>query len=201
MKISKDIVKASVHYVSNYVSSYLHPNFTYHNIVHAAYVAKAVNTLCTVMDVKEHQKNVLLLSAWFHDLGFTKNIEGHEEAGAELAQNFLRAKSIDEDDITAVRRCILSTRYPQGPTMLLEEIICDADLMYLGHKSYLITSAQLRKEWELTRYMTYNDAEWYKLNIHFVTAHHFHTPYCRSYMEERKKRNVELLERMLVSVN
>jgi predicted metal-dependent HD superfamily phosphohydrolase len=201
MKIDTDIIKISARYVSNYFSNYLDPNFTYHNILHTTYVAKAVNALCTIMEVNEHQRNVLLLSAWFHDLGFAVNIEGHEQAGAELAKDFLQGRHVAEEDIAAVKTCILSTHYPQKPTTLLQEIICDADLMYLGDNNYFTTSARLRKEWELTKAITYRDAEWYRLNIHFVSTHHFHTTYCRSHTEEKKNKNVKILENLLLSAN
>jgi predicted metal-dependent HD superfamily phosphohydrolase len=199
MKINPYIVKASARYVSTYFSTYLDTNFTYHNIVHTTYVAKAVHTLCCDMNISAHQNRILSVSAWFHDLGFTQCIEGHEEAGAELAGNFLESKGIDQEDIATVKACILSTHYPQQPTKLLEKIICDADLMYLGDKCYLKTSALLRKEWELTKAITYTDSEWYQLNIQFVSAHHFHTRYCLTHIEKKKTKNVRLLENMLRS--
>jgi hypothetical protein len=76
----------------------------------------------------------------------------------------------------------------------LQKIICDADLMYLGDRNFFKTSDGLRKEWELTRHVTYSDMEWYKLNLNFVSSHHFHTTYCVSSVEKKKDKNVKLIE-------
>jgi predicted metal-dependent HD superfamily phosphohydrolase len=200
MKIDSQIVKDSARYISNYFSNYLDSSFTYHNMVHTTYVTKAVHTLCSVMGVGEHQMKVLSVSAWFHDLGFTQCIEGHEEAGAALAETFLKGNGIDQEDIAIVKSCILSTHYPQQPNNLLEEIICDADLMYIGDQCYFKTSALLRKEWERTKGIDYTDAEWYQLNIQFLSAHHFHSWYCLSLVEKEKNKKVKLLENWLESI-
>ena len=199
MKINTDIVKASARYVSNYFSKNLDAKFLYHNLSHTTYVVKAVNTLCRVMGVDEHQKKVLLVSAWFHDLGFTQQIEGHERIGAKLADEFLKLNGVDEEDIAIVKSCILSTYYPQKPTTLLEELLCDADLMHLGDKDFLITANLLRKEWELTKAITYSDTQWNKANIQFVSAHHFHTWYCHNNVEKKKNKNIKLLAGKLQS--
>jgi predicted metal-dependent HD superfamily phosphohydrolase len=199
VKINTDIVKASVRFVSNYSSKNSDTKFLYHNLSHTTNVVKAANTLCTVMGVDEHQKKVLLVSAWFHDLGYTQQIEGHERIGAKLAEEFLNLNGVNEEDIAIVKSCILSTYYPQKPTTFLEEILCDADLMYLGDEDFFITSALLRKEWELTKAVTYSDMQWNKATIQFLSSHHFHTEYGQNNVEKKKNKNIKLLADWLQS--
>lgn len=193
MKTNENIVAASAAYVNDYFSKNLNPAFLYHNFSHTAQVAKAVSTLCTAMRINRHQKKLLLIAAWFHDLGFTRQIDDHEKEGARLAEEFLRANEMEEEDIETVKSCIQATSYPQKPTTLLQQIICDADLMYLGGKDFIKISNLLRKEWELTRSITYTDIEWYWSSIRFASAHHFHTPYCAVKVERGKNKNIRLL--------
>lgn len=193
MKINADIVRASATYASEYISKNLDEKFCYHNLSHTQYVVKAVDTLCSLMRPDIHQKQLLLIAAWFHDAGYTKQIEDHEVAGAQIATDFLRANHVEEEDIAIVRSCILATFYPQKPMTFLEKMLCDADLIYLGDKNFLTISELLRKEWALTKSITYTDVAWYKANIQFLSAHHFHTLFCINEVSKEKNKNVECL--------
>ena len=51
--------------------------------------------------------------------------------------------------IAIVKAAILATEFPQKPSTLLEEILCDADFSHLGDKDYLEKNQLLRLEWEL----------------------------------------------------
>lgn len=194
MHINPSVVKAAATYVNSYFKTHLNGSFLYHNPLHTRYVVKAAAKLCEVTGVGAKKKSILLTAAWFHDLGFTVQIEGHERAGAALAEDFLKAKGIDENDITLVKACILATCYPQEPTNLLEDILCDADLLYLGDACFFSMSEALRQEWYLTRGMTYTDEEWCKQNIRFLSAHRFQTPYGASVTEGGKQQNISWLK-------
>ena len=198
MKINIDILEAAAKYVTGYFAHKLDSKFTYHNCSHTGYVVRSVKKLCAIMKVKEHEMNLLSVAAWFHDLGFTKQIEGHEQIGAQLAEEFLLANKVDEKEITLVKSCILATRYPQYPTTILEQIICDADLMYLGDKDFFKISANLRQEWEFTKSITYSDADWYRMNLNFISFHRFHTRYAFSNVERQRNKTVKILEMKLI---
>ena len=60
------------------------------------------------------------------------DIEHHEAQSAVLAEIFLRLHNVANEDIDAVKACILATQMPQKPVTLLDKIICDADLFHLG---------------------------------------------------------------------
>lgn len=197
MKTDKKIARLASQYAVDCFSNNLPKDFYYHDILHTVYVRDAVNALCKELGASEHQRQILTVAAWFHDLGFTQCMDGHEETGANMAEQFLSAHEVDESDIVIVRSCVLSTYYPQKPTTFLEKILCDADLMYLGSDDFLMFSNLLRREWELTKSLRFTDEEWYKLNIRFVSNHHFHTPYCQEITEKGKAQNVELLMELL----
>ena len=200
MKINTEIVKESARYVSDYFSKNLDPKFTYHNLSHTIYVVKAAEMLCEAMKVNNHHKKILLVAAWFHDLGYTQQIDSHETAGAFIAEKFLSEKNVDKEDIDLVKCCILSTHYPQKPATRLEEILCDADMMHLSDKAFIDAAALLRKEWEFVKGKKYTDEEWYNLNVQFVSAHQYHTSYGIKNLESHKNKNVKRLSSNLEEV-
>src|SRR5262245_728645 len=116
MKINTEIVRESARYVGDYLSMNLDSKFVYHNLAHTAYVVRATEILCDAMKVSNHQKKMLLVAAWFHDVGYTQQTDYHETVGASIAEKFLAEKNVENDDIQVVKSCILSTRCPQRPT-------------------------------------------------------------------------------------
>lgn len=201
MKINTAIVELASVYVAELFSAKLEAGYCYHNISHAGNVAKAANDMASGMKLTNHQRNILLTAAWFHDIGYIWKIEGHEETGADVAAAFLADNDIDMEDILAVRACILSTRYPQQPANLLEQIICDADLAHLGEKEFFDKTALVREEWRLTRELNYTDGEWHALNLEFMTKHNYHTIYCRKQYEKRKRKNIKQVTELLEEQN
>ncbi|HEV8503871.1 MAG TPA: Pycsar system effector family protein, partial [Chitinophagaceae bacterium] len=175
--------------------------FTYHNLSHTLYVVKAAEMIATSMNIESRQKKILLVAAWFHDVGYTQQIDNHETAGAVIAEKFLLEKNVDSEDIETVKSCILSTHYPQKPDSILESILCDADMMHLSDKAFIDVGVSLRMEWELTKARKFTDEEWYDLNIQFVSAHKYHTSFAIKNLESHKNKNLKKLSSRLNAVD
>jgi len=193
MKINNEIVKESSKYVSDYLSINLDSKFTYHNLSHTMYVVKAAEMIASSMKIESHQKKILLVAAWFHDTGYTRQTDNHETAGASIAEKFLVEKKVDDEDIEIVKSCILATRCPQKPDSILQSILCDADMMHLSDKAFMDIGFSLRMEWEMTKDKKFTDEEWYDLSIQFVTAHRYHTSFAVKNLEEHKNKNLKKL--------
>ena len=56
----------------------------------------------------------------------------HEETGVEIAGAILPHFDYTEEQIQKINELIMVTKLPPRPKNLLEQIICDADLDYLG---------------------------------------------------------------------
>ncbi len=203
MRINNEIVKAAEAHVREHLSKNLDEKFTYHNLAHTVRVVKAAELLCEALDIDKQGRKILAVSAWFHDIGYTKQTDNHETEGASQAEKFLRGFNVDEEQISTIKSCILATRYPQKPQNLLQEILCDADMIHLGDKKFAEASLLLRKEWELTKTLHFSDAKWYETNISFLSGHHFHTSYCIENAESKKLKNIQRLTKQLraISVN
>lgn len=201
MKITNQIIAEAAEYVSRLLSGELKKEFCYHNFLHTLYVVNKTDMLCDATGVTKHDKKILLTAAWFHDTGYTIRIDGHEQAGALIAQNFLRSQNIDAEDIAMVKACILATQYPQQPANQLEQIICDADMLHLSEPGFMERSELLRQEWLATKDKAFTDKEWYELNIDFLNNHSFQTPYCTEHFNKGKSKNLKVLTTKLEAVN
>jgi len=200
MKINNQIVEESARYICDYLSTGLDSKFSYHNLSHTIYVVKAVEMLSSALAVSNHDKKILLVAAWFHDSGYTQQIDNHEMAGASIAEKFLAEKGVDKEDISEVTACILSTHCPQKPMGRLQEILCDADMMHLSDKTFIEASMLLRKEWEVTKNRKYTDDEWYLLNMEFILTHQYHTSFGVKNFESRKNKNIKRLSSKLKEI-
>jgi predicted metal-dependent HD superfamily phosphohydrolase len=193
MKITSEIVALSAKYVCDYYAKYFDWRFTYHNLTHTTRVVSSVDKLCKKLSVRGRQKRIVEVAGWFHDTGYSRQIQGHETIGGELANNFLKDHHIDEEEIAQVRSCILSTHYPQHPCSQLEQILCDADLMHLAARDLSDVMENLRLESHTIKRKDFSDREWLILNIKFLSAHHFHTSYGKQILEKSKEENCQIL--------
>jgi len=200
MKITGQIQQQAAEHVRVYLTNKLSQLYCYHNLQHTENVINAINEIADGMRLNDQQRMILLVAGWFHDVGYVSKIEGHEQLGARMAERFLKEKKVDAEDIRQVKSCILSTMYPQHPESILEQVICDADLLHLGQKDFLHKSALLREEWSLTTKVTYTDDQWHGLNLEFISKHVFHTEYCKENYDKRKNKHILFLTKLLKEI-
>lgn len=110
-------------------------------------------------------------------------------------QKYLEAKGVEKKIIDTIKGCILATRLPHSPTLLLEEIICDADTYNLGTEDFFKTDRLLKKEFEL-RNNTSPD-NWDKQTLELLEKHKYFTSCCRDKLEKGKQKNIEVLRTLL----
>jgi putative nucleotidyltransferase with HDIG domain len=172
----------------------------YHNFTHSAEVAKVAEEIADALGVNENDKEVLLIAAWFHDLGHTEICEGHEDIGIEMAVNFLKENNYPESDIDKVVSLINATRMPRNPKNTLEEIICDADLHHLGTNNYEHKAELYRNELEAQKGCKISETDWLKGNLEFLKKHKFFTTYAKERFETQKNINYIKSEKKLNKV-
>ena len=131
MKINSIIIRDAGRYVTEYLSLHLKKEYRYHSYTHTVEVVSASEKITGELNLSKHETRILVTAAWFHDTGYTEGMENHEATGASIAENFLKEKGVDDTDIEKVKACIMATLYPQKPQMLIEQILCDADLAHL----------------------------------------------------------------------
>lgn len=197
MKITHEIQQQAAEHVRVFLTNKLSQQYCYHNLQHTENIIEAINEIADGVQLNDQQRLILLVAGWFHDIGYVSKIEDHEQEGACMAERFLEDNKVDAEDISKVKSCILSTRYPQHPESILEQVICDADLLHLGKKNFLDKTALIREEWSLTRNLNYTDEQWHALNLEFISKHVFHTAYCKENYDKRKNKNIDFIAKLM----
>lgn len=156
---------------------HLSPSLTYHNINHTIDVVNQSHVIAKNIGVTEAQPlRILKAAALFHDTGFLKVYKDHEEASCVLADNILPAYGYSPQEIAHINEVIMATKIPQSPRDVLGEILCDADLDYLGREDFFIIGRQLKAEW-FWHDMIKTEEEWQQKQLRFLNFHQYFTSY------------------------
>jgi predicted metal-dependent HD superfamily phosphohydrolase len=165
--------------VLTFLEKNLDPKLTYHNLAHTMDVMEQVERIA--IGEKVASKNDILLlkvAALFHDTGFLDVYKHHEERSCEIMLEHVKKGDLTEAEVELVKGMIMATKIPQTPHNKLEEIICDADLDYLGRNDFKPISDGLRDEFLLFGVIK-SEADWDPLQIRFFEAHTYFTKTCQ----------------------
>ena len=77
-------------YVFSLLNKDLDRKFVYHNLEHTQRVVKSIKELTEHIKIDELASENLQIAAWFHDTGFIKTTENHEEESVQIAAAFLK---------------------------------------------------------------------------------------------------------------
>jgi predicted metal-dependent HD superfamily phosphohydrolase len=104
-------------------------------------------------------------------------------------------------EIEKVCELIMATKIPQSPKCHLSEIICDADLDYLGRDDFYIWSAKLKEEW-LNYAIIKDEDDFFLRQLKFLNLHRYHTHDAQKRREPMKQlRLQELLGTNLIRLS
>ncbi len=170
--------------------AYLH----YHNADHTKEVIASTETLAYAEEVSERDLIILKTAALFHDCGFLETYTDHEEISCDMAKKWLPQFGYSHDVIDEICELILATKLPQKPKTKLAEIICDADLYYLGTDKYFSGANKLYKELHEAGFVK-NREEWRKEEIKFVEGHHYFTATAQKKLNSNLKKTLLQLKK------
>lgn len=189
------------HYALERLEHELPPTIFYHSLFHTRDdVVPAVEQLAELEGIQGEELLCLQTAAYFHDLGHIENSADHEERSARIAREVLPDMGYTPLQIELIAQLIMSTKLPQNPVTLLEEIIVDADMDSLGRNDFLKTSLDLKTELEAAGLILTNQ-EWYSRQRNFLRQHRYFTASARHLRDEGKQRNIELLEQLIAEVH
>jgi uncharacterized protein len=172
----------------------LSPELKYHCFEHTLDVYEQSKIIAEAEGVTDPEQLYLLqIAALYHDSGFLYIYQGHEEVGCELADIELPSFGINDQQLSIIKEIIMATKIPQTPKNKLEEIICDADLDYLGRDDYDIINQKLHHEFLKEGYVK-NDKEWKELQIKFFDSHHYFTNWSKKNRAPVKAEHLEKIK-------
>lgn len=194
LKINSDLLKEIENYSSDLILKESPEFLIYHTLEHTKQVVRNAEFIGKKEKLNEEEMNILLASAWFHDIGYTKKYEGHEAESVALAEQFLKRKEVDKGIRDRVSETILATIFPYKPKTKLSEVLCDADMMHLGAENYFETAEKLRKEWANRGLKKLKKLEFEEESVLLFKKHAYFTKYGRNELSINKKKNLNLLE-------
>ena len=184
--------------VTTLLTNNLSKSIKFHTLQHTQEVVKGCEVISEDTPLPDEDRLALLIAAWFHDTGYTSGqAKDHETMSIQLATDFLDAHGVSEELKTKVIGCINATRMPQSPINTIERIIVDADLFHLGTEAYKEKNRLLREELIEFGEKDVSKKDWRKINIRFLEAHSYFTPYAKEKLEPVKAQHLrEELEKI-----
>ncbi|MHC1773771.1 MAG: HD domain-containing protein [Lentimicrobium sp.] len=167
----------------------------YHSVEHTLDVYQAAVRLARLEGLDEASTRLVSAAALLHDSGITVSFKNHEDISADIAEKYLPSFGFIPEEIEKIKQMIITTKLPQSATTIEAQILCDADLDYLGRSDFFIIGQKLRLEWELAGNKI-NLCEWYIIQMDFLKKHHYFTDSARKLREQRKLENLMEIEHL-----
>jgi len=166
---------AASDYIIHRLQRELSPTLTYHSVEHTLDVLEATRRLADSEKIPAHGKTLLETAALYHDAGMLIQYNDHETASVDLALDLLPGFGYSKPECDEVTRLIQVTRLPQRPYDHHEQIVCDADLDYLGRDDFFILGFKLRLEWQHNGIKKTTLPEWFDIQVKFLAQHQYFT--------------------------
>lgn len=167
---------------------------TYHGVAHTMDVLAKSEEIAFKEGITNAEDLMLLkVAALYHDNGFLEIYIGHEEKSCCLLRKELNG-CFTADELEKICGMIRATKIPQNPLTHLEQIICDADLDYLGRDDFYPVSDTLRLEF-LAYNIVKDNREWEEKQISFFEKHHYFTATSNSTRNSEKQQRLTELKR------
>jgi len=167
---------------------------TYHNAEHTELVIKYSIQLGEAENLTEYELMLLHTAAIMHDTGFLIASKNHEELSCDLARKYLPQFNYDDNKIDEVCQLIMTTKLPQSPFNNLSNILCDADLYYIGTEDYQVFASRLFRELK-HQDETLTDDAWFTQQRAFLKSHSYFSATAKHELDDKKKANAKRLRR------
>ncbi|MGQ0740400.1 MAG: YitT family protein [Bacteroidota bacterium] len=171
----------------------------YHNAGHTKNVIAATEQLAATENISGDDLILLKTAALFHDAGFLQQADGHEKISCILAREFLPAYQYTNGQIEHICRTIMATRLPQSPSDNLGQVLCDADLFYLGKEGYTANAEKLFEEF-IHSGIVKTESEWQLIQVEFLSTHQYFTQSAVGLLEKGKQKTLQGLKSKLESI-
>lgn len=180
-------------FILNKLRRELSPKLTYHGLHHTLDVLRITIELCKLENIEGEDLTLLKTAALYHDCGFTIDNKEHEKIGCKIARDTLPGFHYTEEQIDRICSMIMATKIPQSPKNKMEQILCDADLDYLGRDDFYTIANSLFIE--LKNFQILQDIEsWNRIQVSFLDNHQFFTPTNRGRRRPQKTKYLDELK-------
>ena len=174
----------------------------YHDAGHTLHPIRGVvavaHRIAVAEGVSEHDRELIVAAAYFHDTGYIREYGHNEPIAARMAGRILKLIGYLPNEIKKIQRMILSTDLRRGPKIHVEKILCDADLDHLGRADFFKLDQKLREGRRVRGLDVGDDALWYKNTLKFMKNCKYHTESQQKRRGKGKQKNMDKLLEKLV---
>jgi HD superfamily phosphodiesterase len=174
-------------FILNKLESELSDSLTYHGVNHTKYVLLSCEKYIKRMHISADDAYLLRTAAIMHDTGYIWTFDTHEDESINYARKILPDWNYTNTQIERIAGIIEATKIPQKPLNILEQIIGDADLDYLGTELFYKIGDKLYRELLAFKKIT-NEEQWDRIQVKFLQNHRFHTPFAKKHREPIKQK-------------
>jgi len=171
--------------------------FKYHGADHTLHPSKGVvasaNRIAISENISEHDRELLITAAYFHDTGYIRKYKKNEPIAARLAGRILIIIGYKPNEVAKIQKMILSTDLESKPQSHVEKIICDADLDHFGREDFFKLDERLREELHEKGMDVNDDVKWYKDTLELLKKHQFYTESQKKLRGKGKQKNIKNL--------
>jgi len=169
---------------------------TYHSLEHTLDVYASTITIAEEEGIAGEDLVLLKTAALYHDSGFLVDPENHEAGGCHLAREHLPGFGYDEEQVEKICAMIMATKIPQQAQDRLSEVLCDADLDYLGREDFFLVGDRLYQEMKAHGGLA-TRREWNLLQEEFISKHSYYTATSRALREPKKQEHLAWIRQWL----
>jgi predicted metal-dependent HD superfamily phosphohydrolase len=176
----------------------------YHDANHTLHPTKGVvavaNRIAISENISEHDRELLIAAAYFHDTGYVREYAKNEPIAARMAGRILKLIGYKPNEVEKVQKMILATDLEREPKTHIEKILCDADLDHLGRKDFFKLDGKLREGRRARGIDVSDDAKWYEGTLEIITKHQYYTESQKKLREKEKQENIKRLLKKLENI-
>lgn len=188
--------KEMEHFIIDKLRTELPANLYYHAFHHTIDVLKAAERLAMAEQISDDELLLLRTAVLYHDSGYIDDYKHHEEQGCKLVRATLPDFGYSDEQIERICGMIMASKVPQTPHNLLERIICDADLDYLGREDFWSIGKLLFKEF-VEHGVVSDEESWNQLQIKFLESHTYFTTAAKNWRNTQKEQYIQQLKEIV----
>ena len=192
------------HYIRELFRDELPDGIKYHDADHTLHPTKGVvasaNGIAISENISEHNRELLITAAYFHDTGYIREYKKNEPIAARMAGRILKLIGYKPNEVVKIQKMILSTDLESEPESHVEKILCDADLDHFGRKDFFKLDGRLREEWREKGMDVSDEVKWYKGTLEILKKHQYYTESQKKLREKEKQKNIKRLLKKLENI-
>ena len=191
-------------YIRSLFRDELPAGIKYHEAAHTLHPTKGVvataDRIGKSENISEHDRELLIAAAYFHDTGYIREYEKNEPIAVRMAGRILKLIGYKPNEIVKVQKMILSTDLEREPKTHVEKILCDADLDHLGREDFFKLDGRLREGRRARGIDVSDDVKWYRSTLEIIKKHQYYTESQKKLREKRKQKNIKKLLNKLETI-